>query len=110
MYDYMKSLQRQFSTKPKYIIEEELEVHAAHKELSAKLERDERRLLLRIIDMEDHLRDASSLHSFAAGYRLACGIHREIAMEPMHSFDREEERRASASLQTEDSDAKGEAT
>ena len=101
MYDYMKSLQRQFCTKPKHIIEQELEIHAAHKELSAKLERDDRRLLLRIIDLEDHLRGDSSLHSFAAGYRLACGIHREISMEPMHSFDREEERRASASLQAE---------
>lgn len=93
MYNYMKSLQRQFETMPKHIIEQELEIHAAHKELSAKLERDDRRLLLRIIDMEGHLRNDHSLHSFAAGYRLACGIHREIAMEPMHSFDKEEEKR-----------------
>ena len=49
--------------------------------------------------MEDHLRGHATLHSFTCGYRLACGIHRELAEEPMYSFAKEEEqacRRAQA--------------
>ena len=94
MYDYMKALQRQFETKPRSIQELSDEVDRTHKELSSRMAKEDRKLLLRLVDMEDHLRGHATLHSFTCGYRLACGIHRELAEEPMYSFAKEEEERA----------------
>ena len=94
MYDYMKSLQQQFESKPEYIQNLKTEVNQAHKELSARLEKEDRRLLLKLVDLEDALRCEATLHSFVSGYRLACGIHYELSAEPMYSFDREEEERS----------------
>ena len=94
MYDYMKALQRQFETKPRSIQDLSAEVDRTHKELSSRLAKEDRKLLLRLVDMEDSLRGHATLHSFTCGYRLACGIHRELAEEPMYSFAKEEEERA----------------
>ena len=94
MYDYMKSLQRQFETKPEYIQDLKTEVNQTHKDLSARLSKEDRRLLLKLVDLEDALRCEATLHSFVSGYRLACGIHYELSAEPMYSFDREEEERS----------------
>ena len=102
MYDYMKALQRQFETNPRSIQELADEVERTHKELSSRLAKDDRKLLLRLVDMEDHLRSTATLHSFTCGYRLACGIHRELAEEPMYSFAKEEEERACRKAQAND--------
>ena len=102
MYDYMKALQRQFETKPRSIQELSDEVDRTHKELSSRLAKEDRKLLLRLVDMEDHLRGHATLHSFTCGYRLACGIHRELAEEPMYSFAKEEEERACRRAQVND--------
>jgi len=102
MYDYMKALQRQFETKPQSIQDLNAEVDWAHKELSSRLAKEDRKLLLRLVDMEDNLRGHATLHSFTCGYRLACGIHRELAEEPSYSFAREEEERACRKAQTHD--------
>ena len=98
MYDYMKSLQRYFETKPEYIQDLKTEVNQTHKELSARLSKEDRRLLLKLMDLEDALRGEATLHSFVSGYRLACGIHYELSAEPMYSFDSEEEERSCAML------------
>ena len=102
MYDYMKALQRQFETTPRSIQDLSDEVERTHKELSSRLAKDDRKLLLRLVDMEDHLRGLATLHSFTCGYRLACGIHRELAEEPMYSFAKEEEDRACRKAQAQD--------
>lgn len=102
MYDYMKALQRQFETKPRSIQDLSAEVDRTHKELSSRLAKEDRKLLLRLVDMEDNLRSHATLHSFTCGYRLACGIHGEIAAEPMYSFAREEEERACRKAQSHD--------
>ena len=102
MYDYMKARQRQFETKPRSIQELSAEVDRTHKELSSRLAKEDRKLLLRLVDMEDHLRGHATLHSFTCGYRLACGIHRELAEEPMYSFTKEEEERACRKSQVQD--------
>ena len=49
-----------------------------------------------------NLRGHATLHSFTCGYRLACGIHRELAAEPMYSFIKEEEERACRRAQAQD--------
>ena len=102
MYDYMKALQRQFETTPRSIQELADEVDRTRRELSSRLAKDDRKLLLRLVDMEDHLRGHATLHSFTCGYRLACGIHRELAEEPMYSFAKEEEERACRKAQVHD--------
>ena len=102
MYDYMKALQRQFETKLQRIQNLKDEVDRTHRELSSRLAKEDRKLLLRLVDMEDSLRGYATLHSFTCGYRLACGIHRELAEEPMYSFDKEEEERACRRAQTQD--------
>ena len=92
MYDHMRSLQRQFETKPEHIQYLKNKVNQTHKELSARLSKEDRRLLLELVDLEDALRGEATLHSFVGGFRLACGIHRELS-EELYSFDREEEER-----------------
>ena len=102
MYDYMKALQRQFETKPRLMQELADEIARTHKELSARLAKEDRKLLLRLVDLEDNLHGVATLHSFTCGYRLACGIHSEIAAEPMYSFAKEEEERACRRAQAQD--------
>ena len=102
MYDYMKALQRQFETDCQSIRDLNDEVNRTHRELSSRLAKEDRKLLLRLVDMEDHLRGHATLHSFTCGYRLACGIHSEIAAEPMYSFAKEEEERACRRAQAQD--------
>ena len=97
MYDYMRSLQRHFETKPDYIQNLKAEVNQTHKELSARLEKEDRRLLLKLVDLEDALRGESTLHSFTSGFRLACGINRELS-EEQYSFEREEEERVQQTI------------
>ena len=108
MYDYMKALQRQFETKSRSIQELADEVNRTHKELSSRLAKEDRKLLL--VDMEDSLRCESTLHSFTSGYRLACGIHKELAEEPLYSFAKEEEERVFRKAQTQDKGDAGDAT
>lgn len=107
MHDYMKALQRQFESTPRSIQELADEIHRTHKELSSRLATEDRKLLLKLVDMEDNLRCESTLHSFASGYRLACGIHREIAEEPLYSFTKEEEERASQRTQLQSTGGAG---
>lgn len=102
MYNYMKALQRQFETDSRLIQDLNDEVNRTHKELSSRLAKEDRKLLLRLADMEDNLRGQATLHSFTCGYRLACGIHSEIAAEPMYSFAKEEEERACRRAQDQD--------
>ena len=102
MYDYMKALQRQFETNPQSIQELNDEINHIHKELSSRLAKEDRKLLLRLVDLEDTLQSVATLHSFTCGYRLACGIHSEIATEPMYSFAKEEEERACRKAQAHD--------
>ena len=102
MYDYMKALQRQFETDSRLIQDLNDEVDRTHKELSSRLAKDNRKLLLRLVDLEDNLQSVATLHSFTCGYRLACGIHRELAEEPMYSFAKDEEERACRKAQAQD--------
>ena len=102
MYDYMKALQRQFETTPGSTQELVDEISQAHKELSSRLAKEDRKLLLRLVDMEDDLRGVATLHSFTCGYRLACGIQKELAEESLYSFAKEKEERARQSTRSQD--------
>ena len=89
MYDYMKALQKRFD-------------HQSHPELDTqieyvreKLRRDmdaaERKKLFRLLDAQNALLTESTLMSFTAGFKLACGMAKELEADGLYSFEREEE-------------------
>ena len=92
MYEYMRALQRQFFREPDFP-ELRRELHELHRELAEDRLKNERRKLLKLVDLEAELRDEISLASFAAGFRLAWVIIGELNIEPPYSFAEEKERR-----------------
>ena len=74
-------------------------------QLARLLNKPEKKLLLRIADMEDELRDEACLNSFISGYRLAQGIQQELqADQPPYSFEAEDERQACESWERRDTE------
>ena len=81
MNDTLKQLYNRFYT-PLPIPEAEQEIEDCHKQLIERLEKPERKLVLRIIDTQNHIIEERSLDSFLCGLRLAW----ELADE-MHRFE-----------------------
>lgn len=100
MYDYMKSLHRQFFREPE-CSELRREIEQTRQVLRDGMDKESRRRLLYLTDCQSALREEVSLQSFLAGYRLASGIYGELLHEPLHSFDREEEKRSEEIYQIE---------
>ncbi len=98
MLDYMKALQVQFFTKPD-CGELRQEIREIHGTLTQGLDKDNRRKLLKLIDLESELRDEVSLASFLSGFKLAWGITQELGTP--YSFETDEEQRASELLERE---------
>ena len=92
MYEYMRGLHQQFFKEPDFP-ELRQELHELYREMTEDRPKEERRKLLKLVDLEAELRDEVSLASFAAGFRLAWGIIAELSTEPPYSFAEEEERR-----------------
>ena len=95
MYDYMRTLQKQFEPQPEFFQNLDGDIRQIHKQLSARLEPEDKKLLLKLIDMEDLLHSEARLHSFISGYRLACAIHMELAEDPMFAFEKDSPRNES---------------
>ena len=93
MYDYMRTLQKQFELKPEFFQNLYGDIRQIHMRLTTQLEPEDRKLLLKLIDLEDLYHSEATLHSFISGYRLACCIHRELAEDPMSAFEKDEELR-----------------
>ena len=88
MYDYMRALHARFCQEPELRgVREELE--QAYREIKARLGQQDQETLLLLADLENELREETSLTSFIAGFRLGMGIAGEL--EP-YSF--EDERRS----------------
>ena len=90
MYDYMRALHARFCREPELQKARE-ELEQAYKEIKARLSQQGQETLLQLADLENELRDETSLTSFIAGFQLGMGIAREL--EP-YSFEDEEERQA----------------
>ena len=98
MYEYMRALRQRFFTEP--VCEDtHKEIEELRRYLAAQLSRDDRKKLLKMEDLEIRLRDDVSLASFVAGFRLACGIAKELSTEPPYSFASDEEQRACDALE-----------
>ena len=95
MHDYMKALCHRFEIQSERAEKLEREADKTHKQLAKQLGKQQRRLLLHLVDLEAALRDQSCLDSFMSGYRLAHGIHQELlAKQPPYNFEDEDERLA----------------
>ena len=99
MHDYMKALYHRFeapSQRAEYLGRK---IKRTHKQLAFLLDKPERKMLLRIADLEDTLRDEACLNGFISGYRLAQGIQQELLSgQPPYSFEVEAEQRACEQL------------
>ena len=73
----LKELYDCFYVRPE-LDEQANEVEKCHKALIAALEKSERRLVLRIIDAQDSIREQTSLDSFIAGFELAWRLSAEL--------------------------------
>ena len=77
MDELLKSLYDRFYTPPR-ITELEQEIEENHQLLIRRLEKPERKLVLRIIDAKDSITGAVSLDSFICGFKLAWRLTDEL--------------------------------
>ena len=95
MHDYMKALCQRFETPSQRAEYLDRKIKRTHGQLARILGKPEKKMLLRIADMEDELRDEACMNSFMSGFRLAQGIQQELlADQPPYSFEAEDERQA----------------
>ena len=90
MNDYTRALHQRFCQEPENT-EEEQEMDRAEQALKATLDREQRKLLLALINAQSLFQERTSLESFAAGLRLGLGLAAEL--EP-YSFEAELEAHA----------------
>ena len=88
MNDYMRALHRAFFCEKEHT-DLHSEIETLHTQISQRLDKADRKLLLRLLDAQYMLREETSLESFTAGFRLAGGIAMELTGEGGYSFDRE---------------------
>ena len=77
MNDTLKLLYERFYT-PLPLVDYEQEVETCHRQLIERLEKPERKLVLRIIDTQNHIIGERSLDSFLCGFRLAWELANEL--------------------------------
>ena len=104
--DYMTALQRRFHIASERTAGLGHEVEDAYDKLHDELSREQQKLLLRFLDVENRFRDEEKLDSFFSGFRLADGIHRELNSIPPYSFEDEDEQRAREIIRQEWEDGK----
>ena len=89
MYDYMRALQKRFDRQSHPELGTQIE--RARAELRRDMDAAGRKKLLRLIDTQNTLLAESTLMSFAAGFKLAWGMTKELEADGLYSFEREEE-------------------
>ena len=87
MNNYMKTLMDQFYTPPI-----DTETTRLHQALGEQLTKEQRKLLLRIIDEKNLYCENATLDSFIAGFRLAAGIARDLSGSWLSFEDAKEQR------------------
>ena len=88
MYDYMKSLHARFCRKPE-LQKVRAELDRSYREIKARLGQQDQETLLQLADLENELREETSLTSFITGFQLGMGIVGEL--EP-YCFEDEEKK------------------
>ena len=77
MHDTLKRLYDRFYT-PLPMVESEQEVETCHRQLIERLDKPERKLVLRIIDAQNLMIEQRSVDSFICGFRLAWEMANEL--------------------------------
>ena len=90
MYDYMKALHARFCREPE-LQRTQAELDQAYKEIKVRLGQQDQETLLQLANLENELREETSLTSFIAGFQLGMGIAGEMER---YCFEDEEEKRA----------------
>lgn len=89
MHDYMKALYHRFQTPSRRAEYLDRKIKRTHNQLTRLLDKPGRKLLLRIADMEDELRDEACLNSFISGYRLAQASSKNCWQTSRHTASRQ---------------------
>ena len=100
MYDYMKALQKRFDRQEHSELDEQ--VKCAQEELRRDMDAVGRGKLLRLLDAQNTLLAESKLMSFTAGFKLACGMAKELEADGLYSFEKEEEEHICRPAEQED--------
>ena len=90
MYDYMKALHARFCREPE-LQKVRAELEQTYREIKARFGQQDQEILLQLADLENELREETSLTSFIAGFQLGMGIAGEMER---YCFEDEEEKRA----------------
>ena len=77
MYDYMRALEDRFNSKPSQAQRQQL--IAMRQEVSALLDKQGKKRLLRLVDAHTMAQEETALTSFIAGFHLAWGIATELS-------------------------------
>ena len=88
MYDYMKALHARFCREPE-LQKVRAELDRSYREIKARLGQQNQETLLQLADLENELREETSLTSFIAGFQLGMGIVGEMER---YCFEDEEEK------------------
>ena len=75
MYDYMKALHARFCREPE-LQKVRAELDQAYREIKARLGQQDQETLLQLADLENELREETSLTSFIAGFQSGYGDRR----------------------------------
>ena len=90
MYDYLKALHARSCQEPE-LQKVRAELDQAYREINARLGQQDQETLLQLADLENELREETSLTSFIAGFQPGMGIAGEMER---YCFEDEEEKRA----------------
>ena len=96
MYDYLKALHARSCQEPE-LQKVRAELDQAYREINARLGQQDQETLLQLADLENELREETSLTSFIAGFQLGMGI--AGGLEP-YSFEDAEEKQATEWVKT----------
>ena len=90
VYEYLQTLHQRFFHEPEHTELHE-EIAKLRQELEEGLNPTRRKMLLQLIDVQGYLKSDVSLESFAAGFKLASGIAKELEADRLYSYDAEME-------------------
>ena len=90
MYDYMRALHARFCREPE-LQKVRAGLEQTYREIKARFGQQDQEILLQLADLENELREDTSLTSFIAGFQLGMGIAGEMER---YCFEDEEEKRA----------------
>lgn len=92
MNDYLRALHQRFYRQPD-LREMEDDIETTRQEVRDRLDKQQRRRLMHLVDTQNLLREEISLASFIAGFKLAWGLSKELEADGLYSFDAEETER-----------------